>query len=75
MKKKETTYSMDGHHANYSEDFERDYLKDVIYLQEKITDLEQELLKLEIDMREAAKISVIKQTPVEHEARIDILPF
>lgn len=61
------------------EDYERDYLKDIMYLQEKTVAMEnaaQELLK---DMyRLNAKIEVIKQEETKQhdgEARLNVLPF
>lgn len=54
------------------EDFERDFLKDAIYLQETALEIEKELLELKEDIRKAAIISVIK---VKDETRVDVLPF
>jgi hypothetical protein len=56
-----------------NEDFERDFLKDSVYLQEKTFELEQETRSLLEDIREAAKIFVVKKKTPEHEP--DILPF
>jgi hypothetical protein len=55
------------------EDFERDFLKDSVYLQERAFELEQESRFLLEDIREAAKIFVVKKKTPEHEP--DILPF
>lgn len=54
------------------EDFERDFLKDAIYLQETAIEIEKDLLELKEDVRKAAIISVIK---VKDETRVDVLPF
>ena len=56
-----------------NEDFERDFLKDSVYLQEKAFELEQETRFLLEDIREAAKIVVVKKKTPEHEP--NILPF
>jgi len=56
-----------------NEDFERDFLKDSVYLQERAFELEQETRLLLEDIREAAKIVVVKKKTPEHEP--DILPF
>jgi len=50
-----------------------DFLKDSVYLQEKAFELEQETRFLLEDIREAAKIFVVKKKTPEHEP--DILPF
>jgi hypothetical protein len=55
------------------EDYERDFLKDSVYLQEKAFELEQASKFLLEDVREAAKIFVVKKKTPEHEP--DILPF
>jgi len=61
-----------------NEDYERDYLKDVIYLQEKMLDLELDSKHLMEDIRrEVAKIIVIdKDKQLENgKIRADVLPF
>lgn len=55
-----------------NEDFERDFLKDVVYLQETAFEIEKELISLREDIRKAAIISVIK---VKDESTVDVLPF
>lgn len=55
-----------------NEDFERDFLKDAIYLQETAFEIEKELISLQEDIRKAAIISVIK---VKDESTVDVLPF
>jgi hypothetical protein len=59
------------------EDLERDYLKDVIYLQERILELEMMTRELMEDVREAARIIVIdKDKQLENgKIRADVLPF
>ena len=60
------------------EDYERDYLKDIIYLQERTVAMENEAQKLLEDMhRLNAKITVIKQENEQHdgEVRLNVLPF
>jgi hypothetical protein len=61
-----------------NEDYERDYLKDVIYLQEKMLDLELDSKHLMEDIRrEVAKIIVIdKDKQLENgKIRSELLPF
>ena len=60
------------------EDYERDYLKEAIYLREQILDLEIESRDLMNDIkREVAKIIVIdKDKQLENGTiRADLLPF
>jgi len=56
-----------------NEDFEWDFLKDSVYLQERAFELEQASKFLLEDIREAAKIVVVKKKTPEHEP--NILPF
>ena len=61
-----------------NEDYERDYLKDAIYLQEKMLDLELDSKHLMEDIRrEVAKIIVIdKDKQLENgKIRSELLPF
>lgn len=61
-----------------NEDYERDYLKDVIYLQEKMLELELDSKHLMEDIRrEVAKIIVVdKDKQLENgKIRADLLPF
>jgi len=61
-----------------NEDYERDYLKDVIYLQERALEIELESKHLMEDIRrEVAKIIVVdKDKQLENgKIRADILPF
>jgi len=61
-----------------NEDFERDYLKDVIYLQERMLELELDSKHLMEDIRrEVAKIIVIDvDKQLENgKIRADLLPF
>ena len=58
------------------EDYERDFLKDVIYLQERTLELEKEALELFADMhRLNAKIEVIKTKEYDGKTRSELLPF
>jgi hypothetical protein len=58
-----------------NEDYERDYLKDVIYLQEQAIELHKEAQELLDDVRLAAKITVIKTKQHDGEIRSELLPF
>ena len=61
-----------------NEDYERDYLKDVIYLQERTIDLELDSKHLMEDIRrEVAKIIVVdKDKQLENgKIRAELLPF
>jgi len=61
-----------------NEDYERDYLKDVIYLQEKMLELELESKHLMEDIRrEVAKIIVIDEDKQLENGKIrsELLPF
>lgn len=61
-----------------NEDYERDYLKDVIYLQERMIDLELDSKHLMEDIRrEVAKIIVVdKDKQLENgKIRAELLPF
>lgn len=60
------------------EDYERDYLKEIIYLQEQAIELHKEAQELLDDVRLAAKIQVIKQEETKQhdgEIRLELLPF
>jgi hypothetical protein len=61
-----------------NEDYERDYLKDVIYLQEKMLELELDSKYLMEDIRrEVAKIIVIDEDKQLENGKIraELLPF
>lgn len=61
-----------------NEDYERDHLKDVIYLQERMLELELDSKHLMEDIRrEVAKIIVVdKDKQLENgKIRADVLPF
>ena len=61
-----------------NEDYERDYLKDAIYLQEKMLDLELDSKHLMEDIsREVAKIIVIDEDKQLENGKIrsELLPF
>lgn len=55
-----------------NEDFERDFLKDLIYLQEEIVDLNKE-----INERLEAKIFIIDEDKILNDGKIrsNLLPF
>jgi hypothetical protein len=60
------------------EDHERDFLKDVIYLQERVLDLEKEVLDFKGDLdRFDAKIFIIKEKEKEYDSKVglNVLPF
>jgi len=78
MKKKENTYSLDGQVVNFSEDFERDYLKDVVYLQADKARTEEEIMQeiIEEENRLPAKITVIYENKLQpDELKDNALPF
>ena len=79
MKKKENTYSLDGQAVNFSEDFERDYLKDVVYLQADLIRTQEDIMQeiIEEENRLPATITVIYQTkqPQPDELKDNALPF
>jgi hypothetical protein len=62
-----------------NEDYEKDYLKDIMYLQEKTVAMENAAQELLEDMyRFNAKIKIIKQEETEQhdgEIRSELLPF
>jgi len=61
-----------------NEDYERDYLKDTIYLQEKMLELELDSKHLMEDIRrEVAKIIVIDEDKQLENGKIrsELLPF
>jgi len=79
MKKKENMYSLDGQAVNFSEDFERDYLKDVVYLQADLIRTQEDIMQeiIEEENRLPARITVIYQTkqPQLDELKDNALPF
>jgi hypothetical protein len=79
MKKKENTYSLDGQVVNFSEDFERDYLKDVVYLQADLIRTQEDIMQeiIEEENRLPARITVIYHTkqPQPDELKDNALPF
>jgi len=62
-----------------NEDYERDYFKDIVYLQEQMLELEMEARDLMTDIRrEVAKIIVIDKDKVlqdDDKHAIGVLPF
>lgn len=78
MKKKENTYFTDGQAANFSEDFERDYLKDSVYLQADLIRTQEDIMQeiIEEENRLPARITVIYQTKHHpNELKDNALPF
>ena len=63
----------------FHEDFERDYLKDVIYLQADLARTEEDIMQeiIEEENRLPARITVIYQTKQPHpdELKNNALPF
>lgn len=60
------------------EDYERDFLKDAIYLQEAAIELYKEVETLHQDLtRVSAEIKVIKEETKQHDGktRSELLPF
>lgn len=60
------------------DDYERDYLTEVMYLQERILDLEKKAVELLNDVeRKTAKIIVIDKDKqlTNGQIRVDVLPF
>lgn len=79
MKKKENMFSTDGQVVNFSEDFEREYLKDVVYLQADKARTEEEIMQeiIEEENRLPAKITLLTSLPEpqKNEFESDALPF
>ena len=77
MNQKENGNSMDGQAANFSEDFEREALKDSVYLLEEQQRIMQEIN--EEEHRLPAKIEIIGDLPPkkkeENEVERNTLPF
>lgn len=60
------------------EDYERDFLKDAIYLQERTALLEKELMGLRDDLKRMdATFFIVKEKEKEHDGKVglDVLPF
>lgn len=60
------------------DDYERDYLKEIVYLQEQILELEMDTRDLMNEIRrEVARITVTKEITKQHdgEIRSELLPF
>lgn len=79
MKKKENMFSTDGQVVNFFEDFEREYLKDVVYLQADKARTEEEIMQeiIEEENRLPAKITLLTSLPEpqKNEFESDTLPF
>jgi hypothetical protein len=70
---------MDGQVANFSEDFEREYLKESVYLQADLIRTQEDIMQeiIEEENRLPARITVIYQTKQPHpnELKDNALPF
>jgi len=80
MNVKENGNSMAGQAANFSEDFEREHLKDVVYLQAARLEEEARIMQEinEEENRLPAKISVVykpAKQPQPDELKDNTLPF
>lgn len=75
MNQKENGNSMDGQAANFSEDFEREALKDSVYLLEEQQRIMQEIN--EEEHRLPAKITLLTPLPEpkQDELESNTLPF
>lgn len=75
MKKKANGNFMDGQVANFSEDFEREALKDSVYLLEEQQRILQEIN--EEEHRLPAKITLLTPLPesTTNESEVNTLPF
>ena len=75
MNQKENGNSMDGQAANFSEDFEREALKDSVYLLEEQQRILQEIH--EEEYRLPAKITLLTPLPEpkQDESQVNTLPF
>ncbi len=75
MNQKENGNSMDGQAANFSEDFEREALKDSVYLLEEQQRIMQEIN--EEEHRLPAKITLLTPLPEpkQDESQVNTLPF
>ena len=58
---------------NFNEDFERESLKEIIYLQEEQAQIMQEIM--EDEHRKPAKIFIVKEPKLQENDQLDILPF
>lgn len=79
MNKKANGNFMDGQVANFSEDFEREYLKESVYLQADLIRTQEDIMQeiIEEENRLPARITVIYQTKQPHpdELKDNALPF
>jgi len=70
---------LDGQVVNFSEDFERDYLKDVVYLQADLIRTQEDIMQeiIEEENRLPARITVIYENkqPQPDELKDNALPF
>lgn len=58
---------------NFPEDFERESLKDLIYLQEEQAQIIQEII--EEEHRKPAEIYIIKEPKPKEDDQLNVLPF
>ena len=79
MNKKANGNFMDGQVVNFSEDFEREYLKESVYLQADLIRTQEDIMQeiIEEENRLPARITVIYQTKQPHpnELKDNALPF
>jgi len=71
-------YSLDGQAVNFSEDFEREYLKESVYLQADLIRTQEDIMQeiTEEENRLPARITVIYQnTKQADELKDNALPF
>jgi len=75
MKKKENGNSMDGQVANFSEDFERESLKDVVYLLEEQQRIMQQINEEEHRLPATITVLTPLPEPKQDESQVNPLPF
>lgn len=80
MKEKENMSFMAGQVVNFSEDFEREHLKDSVYLQADLIRTQEDIMQeiIEEENRLPARITVIYQNtkqPQPDELKDNALPF
>ncbi len=80
MNKKENGSFTDGQAANFSEDFEREYLRDLVYLQADLIRTQEDIMQeiIEEENRLPARITVIyqtKQPQPDDQLKDNALPF
>lgn len=75
MNQKENGNSMDGQAANFSEDFEREALKDSVYLLEEQQRIMQEINEEENRLPAKITILTLLPEPKQDESQVNTLPF